>query len=265
MEVDRIADDYIAWLSSIWTPKTVMVRGTFARRRLREWGIAGFTTENIQGLVGPQAGHKGWTRATYYAHLKDLCAWLVAVGYLDADPMEGVVKPKRPNAVPRSFTDAEVARIMVRAEGRVREWIQLALLQGLRAHEIAKQRGEDVTADYLYVDGKGGVLAALPTHPEIWAMAQRHDEDGYWYPGSDDGHITQNIVSIEVGKFFREVGISKGSIHRCRHTYATRLLRQGANIRTVQKLMRHASLASTQVYTDVSDDELRDAIGRLTA
>ena len=140
----------------------------------------------------------------------------------------------------------------------------LALLAGLRAHEIAKIRGEDVTADLIYVEGKGQVRAALPTHPDIWALAQRHDEPGYWYPGPEDGHLRGNTISIRVGQLFRGLNIT-GSIHRCRHTYGTRLLRRGAHIRTVQKLMRHASLATTQVYTDVSDDELRDAIGLLSA
>jgi len=63
---------------------------------------------------------------------------------------------------------------------------------------------------------------------------------------------------------FHDLDIA-GSIHRCRHTYATRLLRAGTNIRIVQKLMRHSSLASTQVYTDVSEDEQRNAIGLLSA
>jgi integrase len=263
-DLGEVADAYEEWLSNIWTPKTVKVRSTFARKRLKEWGLEGFTTQNVQHLVGPRSGLAAWSRSTYYGHLKDLCAWLLAAEYIDTDPMEGVVQPKRPNGVPRSLTEAEVDKIMGKATGEVREWCQLALLQGLRAHEIAKIRGVDITIDHLYVEGKGGVRASLPTHPDIYDLWESYGEAGYWYPGTDDGHVNGNTISIRVGKFFRSVGLS-GSIHRCRHTYATRLLRQGANIRTVQKLMRHASLASTQVYTDVTDDEMRNAIVRLSA
>ncbi len=58
---------------------------------------------------------------------------------------------------------------------------------------------------------------------------------------------------------FDALGI-EGSIHRCRHVFGTRLLRQGVHIRTVQKLMRHASLSTTANYTAVDEDELRAAI-----
>jgi len=65
-------------------------------------------------------------------------------------------------------------------------------------------------------------------------------------------------------RLFAANGI-EGSIHRCRHTYATQLLRAGVNIRVVQELMRHASLTPTQIYTAVDEDERRDAITRLAA
>jgi len=124
--------------------------------------------------------------------------------------------------------------------------------------------GDGVVGGLVDALGLDGLAILEPTHPDIWQLAEHHDERGYWYPGTEDGHISGNHVSVRVGKLFRTLDIH-GSIHRCRHTYATRLLRQGENIRTVQKLMRHASLATTQVYTDVSDDELRNAIGRLSA
>lgn len=257
----QIAREYEAWLSSIWTPRTVGARATLARNRLEAWGLEGFTTQNIQVWLG---GFTGWSRSTYYAHLKDLCAYLVATEHLAANPMDGVVKPKRPKSVPRPLTEVEVTRVLGAATGETREWIILALLSGLRAHEIAKIKGDDITEQTIYVEGKGGVRAILPTHPDIWALAEARNERGYWYPGNEDGHLNGNTISLRVGTLFRDLNIT-GSIHRCRHTYATRLLRRGANIRTVQKLMRHASLATTQVYTDVSDDELRDAIGLLSA
>jgi len=71
-------------------------------------------------------------------------------------------------------------------------------------------------------------------------------------------------ISTVTSRLFAANGI-EGSIHRCRHTYATALLRSGVNIRVVQELMRHSSLASTQRYTAVDEDERRDAINRLVA
>lgn len=261
---EEIADDYAAWLRS-WSPsqRTVDTRRTLAANRLAAWGLEGFTTSNIQTWLGT-SGFSPWSRATYYSHLRDFCAWLVATGRLAEDPMAGVRRPKRPKSVPRALTEAEVDRILAAATGKPRDWILLALLSGLRAHEIAKLRGQDVTEAHIYVEGKGDVLAAIPTHPEIWQLAQRYPRSGYWFPGRDNGHVVANTVSQQVSKLFRSLGIS-GSIHRCRHTYGTRLLRAGTNIRVVQQLMRHASLATTEIYTAVTEDDLRDAITRLTA
>lgn len=76
--------------------------------------------------------------------------------------------------------------------------------------------------------------------------------------------MTPLCVSTRTTRLFAANGI-EGSIHRCRHTYATRLLRAGVNIRVVQELMRHKSLASTQIYTAVDEVERRDGIDRLGA
>jgi len=65
-------------------------------------------------------------------------------------------------------------------------------------------------------------------------------------------------------RLFKANGI-EGSLHRARHTYATTLLRTGANIRVVQELMRHKSLSSTAIYTGVDEEELRNGIAGLQA
>lgn len=263
MRTEDIATEYAAWLAS-WSPsrRTVEARRSFANNRIKAWGIEGFTSENIQGWLGGFQG--AWTRATYYSHMRDLCAWMVATGILEADPMEGVRSPKRPKSVPRPLAEIEVDRILAVATGEERAWILLGLLAGLRAHEIAKIHGRDVSETHIYVDGKGGVRAALPTHADLWDLAQTYPRHDYWFPGREDGHVTGNTISQRISKLFGGLGIT-GSVHRCRHTYGTRLLRAGVNIRVVQKLMRHASLATTEAYTAVSDDELVDAIGRLSA
>lgn len=260
----EIADKYGEWLAS-WSPsrRTVEARRSLAANRLDAWGLEGFTSETIQGWLG-MSDFSAWSRATYYSHMIDFCAWLVAAGYLDVDPMPDVRKPKRPRSVPRPLSELEVTRVLATAQGAERDWVILGLLSGLRAHEIAKLRGVDVTETAIYVEGKGGVRAQIPTHPDIWAMAGRHSTVDYWFPGGDEGHVSGNLISQRVGKLFTGLGIT-GSVHRCRHTYGTRLIRAGVNIRIVQKLMRHASLATTEGYIDVSSDEMTEAIGRLTA
>lgn len=262
---DELLDAYAAWMRS-WdaAPNTITARLTVLRPRLEQWGgVTGVTTANIEAWLASLPPDKPWTKSTYYSHAKSLCDWLVATHRLPEHPMTGgKIRPaRRPKGVPRALSEVEVTRALEAASGDLRTWLVLALSIGLRAHEIAKLRGEDVGEDHVFVRGKGGVLAELPTHPDVWALAQGYPRQGYWFPANTDtGHIPRERISTKVGLHFRKCGIPHGSIHRARHLYATRLLRRGAHIRLVQKLMRHADVATTSGYTAVDEDELRAAI-----
>lgn len=174
-------------------------------------------------------------------------------------------RPKAGRNLPRPLTDVQVREVLDTATGRTRAYVLLGLLAGLRAHEVAKIAGQDVSRESIYVLGKGGQSAYVPTHPVLWELAQEYPQRGWWFPSPrTDGPVTPSAVSLAVGKLFRRLGI-EGSHHRLRHTYGTRLLRAGANVRVVQTLMRHESLMSTQVYTAVTDDERSEAILRMAA
>lgn len=263
-ELERVIDDYATWLRSWGAAKTtVHARTTLARSRIAEWGLAGFTPENVTAFLARPELKSAWSRSTYHTHLTDLCAWLYGAGHIAADPMPDVRTPQRGSKTPRPLSEPEVARVLEAAKGRTRDWIMLALLAGLRASEVARMHGHDVTPDGIYVRGKGGSVVTLPCHDDLWAMAQRYPRDGYWFPGTDDGHIRPQRISLTVGRLFDSLDID-GSIHRCRHVYGTRLLRlPQMHIRTVQKLMRHANLDTTANYTAVDEDEMRSAINML--
>lgn len=257
-DVHHVLEEFASFLRS-WdaSPQTIRCRMVVITARYNEWGLNGFTAENIRQWFA-DSDLSRWSRTTYYSHLNSFCEFLVTAGYLETNPMEEVRKPRAPRSQPRPLSEAEVARVLAVAEPRVRDWLLLALLQGLRVHEIAKFRGEDVHAEGLHVVGKGGVEATLPVHADIWAMAQRYPRQGYWFPGRN-GHLNPAAITAAVTRLFKSQGIP-GSIHRCRHVYGTQLLRAGNNIRVVQKLMRHGSLQTTALYTAVDDDELRLAI-----
>jgi transcriptional regulator with XRE-family HTH domain len=117
----------------------------------------------------------------------------------------------------------------------------------------------------LYVLGKGGKPALLPPHPLILAAGAQLPKRGWWFPSyGTSGHVTSGAVTGATHRLFAAHGI-EGSIHRCRHTYGTNLLRNGANLRVVQQLMRHSSLATTEIYTQVTNDALSAAILTLGA
>lgn len=223
------------------------------------------TPAQVTSWIG-RPGYAQWTRAAYFGHLRSYFTWASEAGVVQADPMVGMRRPKHGKGVPRPLSPVQVHTALAAATNpNMHAWLTLGLYAGLRAHEIAKIRGEDVDQDQLYVFGKGGQGAFLPTHPLVWTLALQRPRVGWWFPTrSACGHVTSLSVSTMTSRLFRANGM-EGSIHRCRHTYATALLRAGANIRVVQTLMRHESLTSTQIYTAVDEDERRDAINLLAA
>lgn len=228
-------------------------------------GFPDVTPTQITNWLG-RGGYASWSRTTFYGHLHSYFAYATQVGIVDLDPMAAMHRPRAPKGIPRPLTAEQVDQVMAAApNANVRAWLTLGLYAGLRAHEVAKLRGQDVEVNQLFVCGKGGRNAFVPTHPVVWALAASRPATGWWFPtNSGTGHVSARTVSALTAKLFTANGI-EGSIHRTRHTFATRLLRAGVNIRVVQRLMRHECLSSTEIYLAVDDDECRDGISRLGA
>lgn len=255
------------WLRS-WSAaqRTVEERVCVIRAGLREWGDPRQTTPEqlTRWLSNPALSP--WTRVTYYYHMRSYFGWLFQTLQIIENPAADLRVPKSPKDRPRPLTTQEVSLVLPAAAGNLRSYLLLGLLAGLRVHEIAKMRGEDINADAIFVLGKGRQQAFVPTHPALWELAQSYPRHGWWFPSvrSEGGHVLGTSISTMVTKHFTMLGV-EGSIHRCRHSYATNLLRNGANIRVVQTLMRHESLATTAKYTAVDEDERMVAISGLVA
>jgi integrase/recombinase XerD len=238
---------YGAWLRGRGcSHRTVQTRLVFARARWAQWRRWDLAPHELADWLNQ---YKGWTKCTYFAHLRSLYGFLVKIGAVDVDPTADMKRPPRPRPRPRPLTATEAAHALETATGDVEAYLLLGLFAGLRAHEIAKVRGEDITETSITVVGKGGQQATLPTHPLLWEVAQRYPRSGWWFPSPRDPvrPIVSQTVTTRVGMHFRQLGIT-GSSHRARHSYGTQLARRGAHLRVVQELMRHASLATTAAY-----------------
>lgn len=262
---------YERWMRSAgWTPRTVSQRLVRARKILERWpDPTGVTPSQIVEYLGLSEKLKPSSRATYHNDTKSFFRWMTGVGLIPSNPMDSdlVLKPRPSPGIPKPLSPDEEARAVAAARGDIRAYLLLALRAGLRASEIADFHGEQIAEDFIILTGKGAKEAAIPTHPDLWHLAQEYPRRGAWFPSpyDPDRAIRSGCVGIAIARLFRrlDVDIPTGSIHRCRHSYATNLLRSGANLRQVQVLMRHASLDTTAVYTAVSEQELRGAINRL--
>lgn len=271
MIVDPLLQEWMLWqLAARRSERTVT-------ERIRV--IAQFSVESPTGafsalpmdIVKWLSKHSEWsgsTAATYYSYLRAWFNWLVLMDYRGDNPMVKLAAPKYPERVPRPVSDDDLIRLLtMRMHHRTRVMIFLAALAGLRVSEVARVRGEDVDVKTprLYVIGKGQKQAWLPLHPLLVDVALTMPRRGWWFPANNrrpGDHVHGKSVSDIIGNAMRRCG-ARGTPHSLRHWTGTTLLDDGADLRTVQELLRHKQLNTTAIYTRVPDERRHDAINRL--
>lgn len=222
---------------------------------------------DIVRWIADNADWSDSTAATYSSYLTAWFKWLQVTDRRMDNPMVKVGTPKLPDREPRPISDRAVLTLLqTPMRSKTRAMILLALLAGLRVHEIAKIRGEDFDhpAGLLWVKGKGRKLKSVPLHPRLVELASEMPEAGWWFPmrGAPTEHVLAKSVSDIVGRTMRRAGVP-GTPHALRHWFGSTLLDEEVDIRVVQELLRHKSIASTQIYTSVPTHRRRDAITRL--
>lgn len=179
---------------------------------------------------------------------------------LTRNPAARLESPKVPASKPKPASDDAVAEALAVASDRVKLMITLGMMVGLRAMEIAAVHTDDVTLGSngatLRVLGKGNKTRVIPLSDDV-ASLLLSDTSGYLFPGRNPAHhISPAYVSRLVSKTLPP-GVT---CHKLRHRFATLAYRGSGNIRVVQELLGHASVATTQIYISVDNDELRQAV-----
>jgi integrase/recombinase XerD len=254
--------DWAAWMRAIGqSPRTLRLRIGTVQRTARHVGKHACEISTMDMINSLDRAMSAWSRSTYVGSLHAWGRWLVQTGRREQDPAAGLPKPRNPKTVPRPISEHDTQKIIRSASGRELIMILLAAYAGLRVHEVAKIRGEDISEESLYVEGKGGVIAMIPTHPLIWEAAASLPREGWWFPSRQgDGPLTSHAVGLIMAATIRGAGVN-GTAHQLRHRYGTAVLRaSGGNLRVAQELLRHASPATTAGYTLVEDSEKRSAV-----
>ena len=212
-----------------------------------------------------------WSINTVRRRLVELnrfAGWLVERRYLQRSPMIGVSVPRRERRLPRVLDWSQVEQI-VAGERKPRDRAILALLAygGLRRGEVMAADVGDYSreAPSLMVHGKGNKDRVVPLHATAQAaldayLATRRGlapEQPLFV--SWRGRITKQVVVLLCKRVSRRIG-RRLHPHLFRHTFATELLNRRADLRVIQTLLGHESLATTEIYTHVSPERGREAV-----
>lgn len=265
-----VLDEWIAWQTAKGlSPRTVDKRVRNVQKFADEMGVSAVSAcrDDIIGFFGRNTQWARNTHVAYYDALKSWFDWLVDFDHRPDNPMRKVGKPRHQRAEPRPLSDRDVQRLLgARMHHRTRVMILLAALAGLRAFEIARVRGTDIDTarQVIWVAGKGGSVKSVPLHPLLKVTAETMPARDWWFPSEHDPRKPMHYQSVSLGlaRVMRRAGVP-GTPHALRHWYATALLAGGADLRTVQECLRHASVATTQVYTRVPDGRRHEAVARL--
>ena len=279
---DPELDGFLALSAARLAPRTVE-----AYRRdlegLAEWlgrPLAEVTTEELERYLAElrAAGLSGATIARRVASLRSFFRHLVLIGAADANPAAELKLPRRTRRLPRALSPSEAERLIDAAAGttprtlRDRALVELLYGAGLRVSEAVglEKGGVDLDGRLVRTVGKGGKERVVPVGRQAVDALRRYLARGRphldrrhrpeLFLNAQGGPLTRAGAFLILRKLAAKAGLEPERVHPhlLRHSFATHLLEGGADLRSVQEMLGHADLATTELYTHVTDRRRRE-------
>ena len=225
--------------------------------------------------------HAPATRARARSAVSRLLAFLRAEGLLTTDPLADIGRPRRGRRIPYVLSTGEVAALIQAPDNsllgiRDRALLEVLYAAGLRVSEVVTLRLSDLrlASHTCTVQGKGRrERIALLGEPavgwlerylaEVRPVWMKHRSDERVFVSRRGQGLTRQAVWYRIRHYARRSGIcSRITPHVLRHSFATHLLEGGADLRTVQEMLGHADIGTTEIYTHVSRRRLHELIER---
>ena len=223
-------------------------------------------------------GARPRTTARQISSFRRFFRYLLRDGVIALDPTTDVAMPKLGRALPKSLTEDEVERLLATPPVdeplgvRDRAMLEVLYATGLRVSELVTLKHAQVNLNQgvVRVTGKGDRERLVPLGAEAAAWLERFDAgaraallDGrstdYLFPTRRADAMTRQTFWHLIKRYARRAGIRKPlSPHTLRHAFATHLINHGADLRVVQMLLGHSDLSTTQIYTHVARERLKD-------
>jgi integrase/recombinase XerD len=228
------------------------------------------------------------TAARKLSCIRQFHRFLHGDGLAKGNPSTAIESPRSARPLPKTVRESDVLALiaagrtrLARAEGRnvFKAWRLLCLLEllhatGLRVSELVgvSLGAARAEREFLLVRGKGGRERLVPvsasardTLDGYLEVLSRHDAaSGKWlFPSSGrSGHLTRQHFALMLKDLAREAGVDAERIspHVLRHGFASHLMARGADLRAVQQMLGHADISTTQIYTHVQSERLREVV-----
>jgi len=239
------------------------------------------------GFLGEQS-YSPATMARKIATLRSFYKWGNRLGYTTTNPMTLIRTPRQSKRLPKAITIEQIERLLAAPNEndvlgrRDRAMLETLYSTGIRVSELVGLNNDDLDFEHeaMHVRGKGRKERIVPLGSHALNAVRRYIElmsnDAKFSPiwaARNDGpeplplflnkhgkRLSSRSVRRKLDKYLRAVGLDPSiSPHTLRHSFATHLLDNGADLRSVQELLGHQSLSTTQVYTHLSTARVEDA------
>jgi integrase/recombinase XerD len=226
--------------------------------------------------------YSGATVARKLSAIKQFFSYCYVEEIIPHNPTLEVKTPKIRRNLPNILIESEVGALMrelvdSKKLGNVRLYAMLNILYatGIRVSELVELKrtqlrelhnaGQQIV---LVIKGKGGKERLVPLHQVAWIALQMHlvnvsSKQPYLFPSrGESGHITRQGFAQLLKNLAVQAGVEPTKVypHSLRHSFATHLLERGVDLRTVQVLLGHSKIATTQIYTHLTDERLKEVL-----
>jgi integrase/recombinase XerC len=228
------------------------------------------------------------TMARKIATLRSFYKWAAKRGLAPTNPMTAIRTPRQGKRLPKAISIEQIERLLATpSEGDVlgvrdRAMLETLYSTGIRVSELVGMNVEDLDdmSEALRIRGKGkkerivplgkhaiaavrkyiGMVVADPKFLSVWSGAPGGNRAGPLFVNKHGKRLSSRSVRRKLDKYLKHAGLDSDiSPHTLRHSFATHLLENGADLRSVQELLGHQSLSTTQIYTHLTTQRLKDA------
>jgi integrase/recombinase XerD len=227
-----------------------------------------------------ESGLSGRSIARRLTTLRSLFGFLLREGLIETDPSEHMRAPRQWRAIPKFLNLEEIERIIACADKtsprglRDRAMLELLYAAGLRVSELCRVGMSDLNLELgiLRTTGKGNKQRLVPVGKDAVKAVEDYLKDGrtgllkgrasrFLFVTARGGCLTRQGFWKLLAAYGRKAGIFRGlTPHMLRHSFATHLLEGGADLRSVQAMLGHADISTTQIYTHVMRSRLRETV-----
>lgn len=216
--------------------------------------------------------------------IKEFCRFLYSEKIIADNPAQNILTPKQEKPLPKFLTEDEIEKLIAAAAqsddyrlNRIAVMIELMYASGMRVSELVAlpQTAVNTSKQLVTIFGKGSkerivplakrAVASLEKYKELRKrFIKKNGESPWLFPSlsAGDGHLTRDAFYKDLKKLAAQCGIypSKITPHVLRHSFATHLLNNSAGLRSVQKMLGHENVTTTEIYTHVINDKLMHSV-----